>query len=273
MKRLLRLLREPIVLFIFLGLLIFILYERTTGYIERNNKKIHVSQAQIASFEETFEKTWNRPPAEEELEALINDYIMDEIFYKEAVDMGLDKTDLTVKRRLRQMMEMMMDDYATIYHSEDQLRSYLAANPEKFRLEDRVTFRQLHFAMEEQEQATEFLSRLQANPNVYNSYTGGLIMLPENHINEMKREIDRTFGSNFTTELFQMEPGRWEGPLESPYGWHLIYVGEIRKGELPELDEIWDLVEREWSVEKKNEIKQEQYRIMREQYNISVEEE
>ena len=69
-----------------------------------------------------------------------------------------------------------------------------------------------------------------------------------------------------------METGSWEGPLESPFGWHLIYISEKTIGEVPELDEIWDLVEREWSVERKNEIKEEQYRIMREQYIISVEE-
>lgn len=272
MKRLLRLIREPIVLFIILGILIFVLYERTTGYIERRNKQIFVSITQLAILEETFTKTWNRPPSEQELEALVNDYIMDEIFYKEAVAMGLDKTDITVKRRLRQMMEMMMDDYATIYPSEDQLRSYLSANPEKFRMEDRITFRQLHFGPEEKEQADQLLSRLQVNENAFNAYTGGLIMLPEYQVNKPKREIDRSFGSNFTTELFKMESGRWLGPLASPYGWHLIHIAEIRTGELPELEEIWDQVQREWTVEKKNEIKEEQYRIMREQYKISVEE-
>ena len=170
------------------------------------------------------------------------------------------------------MMELMMDDYATIYPSEDQLRSYLAANPEKFRRDDRITFRQLHFEVEDKDQANQFLSKLKTSESAYQSYTGGLLLLPENHVKEMKREIDRSFGSYFATEVFKMETGRWQGPLESPFGWHLIYVSEIILGELPELDEIWDLVEREWSVERKNEIKEEQYRIMREQYKITVEE-
>lgn len=272
MKRLLKLIREPVVLFFILGILIFVLYERTTGYIERYNKQIYVSQAQIALLEESYTGTWNRPPAEEELEALINDYIMDEIYYKEAVAMGLDKTDLTVKRRLRQMIELMMDDNAAIYPSEDQLRSYLSANPDKFRQDDRISFRQLHFAPDGGEEARNFLSKLQASESAIQSYTGGLLLLPENHVKEMKREIDRSFGTYFTTEIFKMETGRWQGPLESSYGWHLIYISEILQGELPELDEIWDLVEREWSVEKKKEIKEEQYSIMREQYKIIVEE-
>lgn len=61
MKRLLKVIREPIVIFFVLGILDFLLYERSTGNIESNNKEIHVNQSQIANLEETFSKTWNRP--------------------------------------------------------------------------------------------------------------------------------------------------------------------------------------------------------------------
>ena len=109
MKKIKNLIKEPFVLFLLMGALIFIAYTRATGYIDHKNRQVHVNQTQIDNF------------------------IMDEIFFKEAVAMGLDKTDPAIKRRLRQIMEMMMVDYATIYPAENQLRTYLSENPEKFR--------------------------------------------------------------------------------------------------------------------------------------------
>jgi len=272
MKRILKFFREPVVLFFLLGIICFFLYQIVTGYVERNKRQIHVSQAQIALLEESYTKTWNRPPGEAEIEALINDYVMDEIFYKEAVALGLDKTDPTIKQRLRQVMEMMMEDYTTIYPSEDQLRSYLEANTDKFRRDDRITFRQLYFAPEDKQQANAFLSQLENNERAYENYTGRLLLLPEIHEDKYKAEVDKLFGSFFTSAIFNMETGNWTGPLESPYGWHLVLIFEKVPGVLPDLEDIWDLVEREWSAERKAEIKEEQYRIMREQYSISVEE-
>jgi hypothetical protein len=271
MKRIMRLIREPIVLFLVLGTMLFILYQAITGSIESNNKQIHISKAQIALLEETYTKTWNRSPGDAELDALINDFIMDEIFYKEAVAMGLDKTDLTIKQRLRQVMEMMMDDYTTIYPSEDQLRSYLEAHPDKFRRDDRISFRQLHFTVEEKEEANAFLEKLKASESAYEAYTGGLLLLQEMNANQSSSNVGKLFGPYFSTAIFDLETGNWTGPLESSYGWHLVYIYEKVPGKLPDLDDIWDLVEREWSVERKKEIKEEQYRLMREAYRISVE--
>jgi len=272
MKRILKLIREPVVLFFILGFLLFILYARATGIVELRNKQIFVGRAQIEELKETFTKTWNRSPDEDELIALVNDFIMDEIFYKEALAMGLDKTDLTVKRRLRQIMEMMMDDYARIYPSEDQLRSYLSENPEKFQRDSRVSFIQLYYPTEEKEQATQFLSRLQTKGTTPEEYTGGLRMIPDWFENETRSTIEKTFGPYFAGKLLEMGTGNWEGPLASPYGWHLVQIRDKIDGIVPDLNDIWDQVEREWGEERKKEIKEEQYRTMREHYKITVEE-
>jgi parvulin-like peptidyl-prolyl isomerase len=206
------------------------------------------------------------------MQAQINDFIMDEVFYREAVAMGLDKTDLAIKRRLRQIMEMMMDDYATIYPSEDQLQQYLTENPDKFRRDDRISFTQLYFPMEEKEQAEQFLAQIQQDENNIDKYSGGLLMLPDRFENQSRFEVERAFGEYFTDRVFQTEPGTWLGPVESPYGWHLVRIREIMEGEVPDLNDIWDDVELEWTVERKNEIKEEQYRVMREQYRVNIEE-
>jgi len=93
MKPIWKLAKEPFLLFFIIGSLIYVIYIWAAGYIENNNRQIHVGQTRIGNLEESFQKTWNRFPTESEHKALIDIYIMDEIFFKEAVAMGLDKTD------------------------------------------------------------------------------------------------------------------------------------------------------------------------------------
>jgi len=271
MKKIRNLIKEPFVLFLLMGALIFIAYTRTTGYIDHKNRQVHVSQTQIALLEETFRKTWTRSPSEIELRAQIDNFIMDEIFFKEALAMGLDKTDPAIKRRLRQIMEMMMVDYATIYPAENQLRTYLSENPEKFRRDSRISFRHMYFPVEDKEQAIHSLDRLNGGNPLDENYTVGLLIIPDQFEDESEREIERLFGNAFTRDLFALEPGEWTGPVESSYGWHLVQVSQRTEGEVPGLNEIWDVVEREWSVERKKEIKEEQYKAMRDQYKVTIE--
>ena len=84
-------------------------------------------------------------------------------------------------------------------------------------------------------------------------------------------EVARRFGREFAGELLDLDDEIWHGPIASPYGWHLVFIQERIPGELPALDQVWDQVEREWTVERKQEIKEEQYRLMRAQYHISIE--
>jgi len=271
MKTIKKAVKEPFVLFLLLGTVLFITYFQTTNYIDKKNRKIYVNKDQIGLLEESFRKTWNRDPTPNELNAQIDNFVMDEIFFKEAVAMGLDKTDPAVKRRLRQIMEMMLDDYATIYPSENQLRNYLSEHPEKFRLDPKISFRHLYFRLEDKEEAINQLSRLEKGISVDEDYTGGLLLIPSEFENESQREIERLFSNSFTENVFDLETGKWKGPIESAYGWHLVKVSQLIEGKIPDLNEIWDEVEREWSIERKRQMKEEQYKIMREQYDVIIE--
>lgn len=270
-SRFLSLLREPIVLFFLLGFLLFIVYSLTTEYYNQHNKEIIINSGQIELLKETFTQTWNRQPTEQELNAQIENFIKDEIFYKEAVAIGLDKSDVAVKRRLRQIMELMMDEMAAVYPSEDQLKKYLSENPDKFRADPMISFRHIYFSSENRELAIEVLSKLKDTLPVDERDFNSLALIPNEFSNESYRAVERLFGKAFTDEVFELEAGIWAGPVESAYGFHLVYVSEITEGYIPELTEIWDEVEREWSVERKTEIKELQYQRIKEKYNIRYE--
>ncbi len=159
MKKIKNLIKEPLLLFFLLGTISFILYTQATTYIEKKNKQITISESQIELLKESFKKTRFRNPTQNELDAQLDNYVMDEIFYREAVAMGLDKTDPAVKRRLRQVLELMMDDYTTIYPTENQLRKCLSENPDKFRKEPSISFRHLYFPFANKEEAIDLLQR------------------------------------------------------------------------------------------------------------------
>jgi hypothetical protein len=249
----------------------YIIYSQSADYIDKKNKQIFISSAQIGLLEEAFRKTWNRNPTQDETKAQIQNLVMDEVFFKEAVAMGLDKTDPAIKRRLRQVLELMLDDYATIYPTENQLRDYLNAHPDKFQRDPLISFRHLYYPIEDKEEALNLLLRLKQGKPFDENAIVGLLLVPNQFENERKLEVGKLFGNIFTQKLFELEPGNWQGPLESAYGWHLVKISEKVVPGLPELNEIWDVVEREWSVEIKKEMKEKQYQVMRDQYEITVE--
>jgi hypothetical protein len=271
MNTLRKIVREPLLLFVLFGTLMYIIYSQSADYIDKKNKQIFISSAQIGLLEEAFRKTWNRNPTQDETKAQIQNLVMDEVFFKEAVAMGLDKTDPAIKRRLRQVLELMLDDYATIYPTENQLRDYLNAHPDKFQRDPLISFRHLYYPIEDKEEALNLLLRLKQGKPFDENAIVGLLLVPNQFENERKLEVGKLFGNIFTQKLFELEPGNWQGPLESAYGWHLVKISEKVVPGLPELNEIWDLVEREWSVESKKEMKEMQYQAMREQYEIIVE--
>jgi len=272
MKRALNILKHPLLVFFILGTLAFIVYSNVSEFIERQNKKVFVSNGQIEILREDYFRTWNRYPTEKEMENQITGHVMDEIFYKEAVGMGLDKSDVAVKKRLRQLMEMMLDDFTTAYATEQQLRDYLEANPDKFRDESTISFSHLYFEVSEKENALRILDELQKGSDIKKYQKYSLLMLPIDFYSESKTDVEKQTGKEFANQVFQLEEQKWHGPVASVYGWHLVRVDNIEQGKVPELNAIWDEVEREWSAEQKNELKKQQYSLMREQYRIIFEE-
>ncbi|MBK3517802.1 peptidyl-prolyl cis-trans isomerase [Carboxylicivirga marina] len=266
-----RILKHPLFIFIICGTALYFIYEAVGQFVENTNKKVVVTNAQIDLLREDYLRTWNRYPTEEEMQNQIYGHVMDEIFYKEAVNMGLDKSDVAVKKRLRQLMEMMLDDYSTVYATEQQLRDYLTANPDKFRDDSRITFSQLYFDKDDKETAIEVLEKLKKGAGIEQHQKYSLMMLPIDFASETMTNVARKTGREFADQVFKLKEQEWVGPVASVYGWHLVRIEKIQKGEVPDLNEVWDIVEREWTAKQKALKKKEEYALMRKQYKVVFE--
>jgi PPIC-type PPIASE domain len=281
-----KLIHEPLFHFLLIGAGLFLIFGWRGGPVLQpggqpgsQSTKIIVTQGQIEHMKAKFTRTWQRQPAEQELKGLIDEYVLDEISYREATALGLDRDDPTIRRRMRLKLETLNEDIAAASSPTDQdLADYLAQHPESFLREPQVAFRQVYLntdlrGRKVDEDAQILLTRLRAaGTGVDLAGFGDPLMIVSNDLPlSTVSEIERRFGEQFGRNLVKLEPGQWEGPVKSGFGLHLVLVTELKPARLPELAEIRDQVEREWLYLRKKEIQEALYKKLREQYTVVVE--
>ncbi|HET9233834.1 MAG TPA: peptidyl-prolyl cis-trans isomerase, partial [Candidatus Eisenbacteria bacterium] len=140
-----RWIKEPLVQFLLIGIAIFGLNAVLTKRGERTgDHEIRVTQGRVQSLIETFRRQWSRPPTQDELNGLVNDFVREEVLMREAVALGLDRDDVIVRRRLAQKMEFLAEDAASVMEPTDlDLRTYLAEHSQAFFVPPRYTFNQI----------------------------------------------------------------------------------------------------------------------------------
>jgi hypothetical protein len=271
----LALLREPLFQFLVLGAALFGLFHLVDSKKAETPARIVISSARIANLADGFARTWQRPPSTEELQGLVDDYIRDEVFYREGRAAGLDRDDVIIRRRVRQKMEFFAEDASVPEPSEAQLTAYLEANPERFRTEDHLSFHQVFLSatrhastiVNDSEQVADAL----ADPAVDTTALGDPFLLGDDFKALSQSEVAGIFGDGFAKRISVMEQGRWQGPIPSSFGQHFVYISERIQGGLPPLDAVRQAVRREWSNARRLEAEQKLYVSLRERYQIVVE--
>ena len=273
-----RLLREPLLQFLALGAMLFALYGLAGKRSAEAPEKIVVSASRVANLGDGFARTWRRLPNEQELQGLIEDYIRDEVFYREGRAAGLDRDDVIIRRRVRQKMEFLADDMSVPEPSDEQLAAYLASNPERFRAEDQLTFHQVFLSAtrrantidRDSKQIASILAR--ADGAVDATVLGDPFLLGEEFRNVSPSKVTSIFGESFAKQISVMEKGRWQGPISSGFGQHFVFISEWVSGNLPPLDAVRPVVHREWANARRLEAEQKLYASLRNRYEIVVEE-
>ena len=277
MARVLRftLLREPLFQFLVLGAALFGLFHLVDSKKAETPERIVISSARIANLADGFARTWQRPPGTEELQGLVDDYIRDEVFYREGRAAGLDRDDVIIRRRVRQKMEFFAEDTSVPEPSEAQLGAYLEANPARFRTEDHLTFHQIFLSAtrhastigDDSKQVADAL----ADPAVDTTALGDPFLLGDEFKALSQSEVAGIFGDSFAKSISVVKPGRWQGPIASSFGQHFVYLSERIPGSLPPLDAVREAVRREWSNAHRIEAEQKLYGSLRQRYEIVVE--
>jgi parvulin-like peptidyl-prolyl cis-trans isomerase-like protein len=240
--------------------------------------QIVISAGQIAAMAEGFARTWRRPPTREEIEGLIRDRVQEEVYYREALALGLEKDDAIIRRRLRQKMEFLTDDIAALAEpTDDELNAYLKAHADTFRVQRQFTFRHVYLNPDRRgdhlaRDAGLLLAQLrQAGDRADVSELGDSFLLAHTFQSLPASEVVKQFGDAFAAKLGELSPGQWQGPVESGFGVHLVWVSDRTEGRVPALAEVRDVVRREWVNARRLKTNEKFYQDLLKHYAVTVE--
>jgi parvulin-like peptidyl-prolyl isomerase len=270
-------LREPLLHFLLIGAAIFAIYAYLRdGESENTNYRIVLSLDDLKQLDASFVSQWHRQPTPEEFTGLLEQFIRQEILYREALAMGLDKDDTIVKRRMAQKMEFLSEDVKSAHEpTTEELQAWYAENSEKFTQPDRATFRHLYFSFDNhganaQKDAAAALQRIagmsqeagaknaKADPFMFQDYYG----------DRAPYQLAKEFGPSFATGMFKLKTGAWQGPIESGYGWHLVWIESIAPGGVPAFEDVEPDVKTAWLADQKAIKWQKAYATMRAKYEV-----
>ena len=275
-----KLLREPLVHFMFIGAVIYLVYAVFAEPVpEETDKTIVVTAGEIEWMQTSWQKRWNRPPTVEEFDGMIQQYIKETVLYREALTMGLNKHDQIIRRRLAQKLEFLARDLvALIPPTDEELQVYFDEHQARYQEPTRYTFTQVFFDPDKRgdttlDDAEKIKATLIAQGDAIDDAgaLGDNFMLQNYYPEKDSVEIQKQFGRGFTESLLKLSPGQWHGPVLSGYGVHLVLVSNISEPPPPHFAEVKEKVEQEWKREKGEELNNKFYTSLRERYTVIIE--
>src|SRR5690349_17616164 len=209
-------------------------------------------------------------------DARIEEHVKEEILYREALALGLDKDDTIVRRRLAQKMDFLAEDVATPREpAPGELEAWFAQNQSRYASEPLVTFHHLFFSSDKrgadaEMQASKQLAALGAGVSHKGAAGGDAFMFQQAYTEETQDRIARVFGTKFARNVFKQKTGGWYGPIESGYGWHLVWIDALTSSPPPAFDAVVQQVKEDWRAEQRARQKQATLDGLRARYEIVV---
>lgn len=275
-----RLLREPLLHFLAMGIVLFgaygVLHPQPQN--DDDSERIEITMDDLRQLAVVWLAQGRAAPKAQEMRALVEQKITSEVLFREAIALGLDRDDEIIKRRLAQKMDFLVADVAAMAPpSAAELEAWFDRNAAEFALPPHVSFRHLYFSFDRrgdgaEDAAAAGLARIGglpadapeasaiADPFMFWNYYGDAT--PE--------QMAKEFGSGFAEALFQLPPDSWQGPIESGYGWHLIWIDSLEGGRIPTFEEVKPRVLEAWQAERYREVRQRALAEMRSRYTMIV---
>src|SRR5262249_1204661 len=256
-----RLFREPLFHFLLLGAVLFAVYsyaERGRGGVE-SSKQIRLSLDDLSQLALLFQSQWRREPTTEEFSRMVENKVQEEILYREGLALGLDKDDTIVKRRMAQKMQFLAEDVAAARGpATEELKTWYEENRDKFAQPPRVSFRHLYFSPDRRGQrarddAASAVAKLAGQPEDWKlaASLADPFMFQDYYRDRAPEYLGKEFGPQFALAVAKLAPGSWQGPIQSGFGWHLVFVDALIPGRVPAFEEIEPDVKTAWLAEQK----------------------
>jgi hypothetical protein len=268
-----KLIRDPLIHFLAIGAALFVFfYWRNDG---TDPERIRISADQVRRLTQQARLARGGDElSDAELEAVVEPAVRDEVYYREALALGLDVDDDQVRARLIEKMRYLTEDLADPEPAaEAELEAFFAAAPERFAVPAAVSFEQVYFSPQQRGAALEAdvaaaLAALPdgADPAAFGDRTPLGVRFEEASADR----LEVLFGADMTTALFAAEPGRWIGPFTSDFGRHLVRVSGRRAARQPSFAEVRDEVLAAFAEDRRRQRNEAAYRGIRDRYEIVV---
>ena len=244
------------------------MYLIDTAMSADEDKNIFVSDQEILSLISAWKSQVGRDPTDDELARIINNLIDEEILYREALLLGLDQEDTIIKRRLAQKISFLKEESIPEIPTTEELKKYYENNKEKYYIEPSFTFTHYYFSENNNslERSKQALKALQDNSKVKSDP----FYLGKTFANEPLRNIKTNFGESFSIELMTADLAVWNGPFESTYGHHIVYINSVNPGYIPEIEEVLRQVEVDFLQIKREQAVKEFLDNIRSEYTIYI---
>jgi parvulin-like peptidyl-prolyl isomerase len=228
---------EPLFQFLILGLLLYVLVSFVQAKREKQSKEIVIDNERIGLLIGNYKNQMGALPTKQQLDAMIENYILEEISYREAKKMGLDRDDEIIRRRLSQKFDFLKTDLgATPAPTEQQLKDFYKNNPAFFQTEGTVNFSHIFFSTDNGNDSTaklrasSVLQQLRSSNSQRAPEKGDHFALQYDYTEQTPLDIKQNFGDKpILDSLFKCHLHTWIGPVQSGYGWHLVYI--LKRGD------------------------------------------
>ncbi|EPE97160.1 peptidylprolyl isomerase [Rhizobium grahamii] len=275
-----RLLSEPLLHFVVVGVVLFGGYRLFTPAPEEavDQQKINLTKDDVRQLAVTWLAQGRPPPTPDEMRSLMDQKVTEEILFREAVSLGLDRDDEIIKRRLAQKMDFLAADLASLDEPNNaQLEAWYAKRSDRFALSPHLSFRHLYFSFDKHGEAARdaavaaiptISGKPASSPEV--ASVADPFMFRNYYSDATPDQMAKELGPNFAKALFTLKPGSWQGPVQSGYGWHLIWVDSIEPGRVPAFEEVAPAVKSAWLDERYAEVKSNALKEMRSRYVVNL---
>lgn len=282
-----KVIKEPLVHFLLAGFMLFV-YSKSCSRGSILEHTITVDKEAMLNYMQFQSKAFNRAVFEEkfdqfsekERQQLIQTYIRDEVLYKEAVKLGLDQNDFVIKRRVIQKMEFILNDFdeSNVLISEDSIQAYYSKHSERYFQQAHYTFTHIFFKKNSRydamKRAVLFMQKEQ-NKSLSTAESlahGDRFLYHRNYAEKTIQFLESQFGDDFTEALKELEvnKNKWQGPILSEHGYHLVKLIDASTSKLTDLKEIHSTVKADYLVYLKQQHKKDQINQLVKSYNINI---
>lgn len=269
-----RWLRDPLVVFVLLGIGVFALDGWLAGS-ETARPVIEITPDEVERLRARWIAQWGREPTGDELQTLVDEAVDEEILYREAQRLGLDRDDAIVRRRLAQKLTFLLEDAgATGPPSQAEVEEYFAQHAERYRRPGRTTFDHVFLSGDSRTDpagdAKILLDDLRGVDDDGWQRLGDPFMVARSYADRSDQEIAGLFGRVFTEAVAELPVGGWNGPVESTYGAHLVRVNRRTAPRAPALAEVRDRVAADLREDRRRERSLAAYQELRDAYEVKL---